>query len=437
MRAVDLCLFNAKIPYKNSLFEGGVAVDRGKIVLISKGPRLPRADVKKDLKGMLLLPGVVDVHVHFRDPGLTWKGDFVTESKAAAAGGVTTVCDMPNTIPPTNSLMAFEEKVKIGNRKSHVDFGLHAALPDSFKEGSKIMRAGALSFNIGEIHSEIEKTSNIRSFLKLNLTISAHPEDPREFKKFEFQKGGIEGFIRYRHKLAEISSLSHLLRLARRAHLHFCHISTRESVDLIVKEKKKGVKATCEVTPHHILLSLTHLRKLGPIAKTYPPLRSAADRSAVLKALREGVINVIASDHAPHSLEEKERDIWEAPGGIAGVETSLPLMFTLVEKRELSLFRLVDAMCTSPAKIFGIRNETGVPKGTIDLGADADFVVLDRKKKWKIRGERLHGKTRFTPFEGYEVMGKPLLTFVRGEIVFEDGEVVGKPGYGRFVSRSS
>ena len=429
-------MFNAKIPYKNSLLEGGVAVDRGKIVSISKGPCLPKADVKKDLKGMLLLPGVVDVHVHFRDPGLTWKGDFITESKAATAGGVTTVCDMPNTIPPTNSLMAFEEKVKIGNCKSHVDFSLHAALPDSFKEGSKIMRAGALSFNIGEIHSEIEKTSNIRSFLKLNLTISAHPEDPRKFKKFEFQRVGIGRFIRYRHKLAEISAVSHLLRLTRRVHLHFCHVSTRGSVDLIAKEKKRRVKVTCEVTPHHVLLSLTHLRRLGPITKTYPPLRSAADRFAVLKALRDGVIDIVATDHAPHSLKEKERNIWEAPSGIVGVETSLPLMYTLVEKRELSLFRLVDAMCTSPAKIFGICNEFGVLKGTIDLGADADFVVLDHKKKWKIRGEELHGKTKFTPFEGYRVVGKPFLTVVRGEIVFEDGKIVGKPGHGRFVPRS-
>ena len=431
-----MCLFNVKIPYRNFLLDGGVAVDQGKVVSISKGPCLPKADVKKDLRGMLLLPGVVDVHVHFRDPGLTWKEDFVTGSKAAAAGGVTTICDMPNTVPTTSSLKTFKEKVKIGNRKSHVDFSLHTTLPDSLEEGSKIMRAGAVSFNVGEIHSELRETSTVRDFLKLGLTISAHPEDPRAFKKFEFQKGGVGGFIRYRHKLAEVSAVSRLLRLVKHTHLHFCHISTRESVNLVAEKKRKGIKVTCEVVPSHILLSLVHLRKLGPIAKTYPPLRSAVDKFAVLKALRDGTIDIVASDHAPHSLKEKGGSIWEALGGIAGVETSLPLMFTLVKKGELSLFRLVDAMCTLPAKIFGICNEIGVLKGTIDLGADADFVVLNRKKKWKIRGEELHGKTKFTPFEGYRIVGKPFLTVVRGEIVFEDGEVIGKPGHGRFIPRS-
>jgi dihydroorotase (multifunctional complex type) len=433
LRTVDLCLFNVKIPYRNFLLEGGIAVDQGKVVSISKGPYLPKADMKKDLRGMLLLPGIVDVHVHFRDPGLTWKEDFITGSKAAVAGGVTTVCDMPNTVPPTSSLKAFKEKVKVGNRKSHVDFSLHAALPNSLKEGSKIMCAGAVSFNVGEIHSELRETSTVRNFLKFGLTISAHPEDPRAFKKFEFQKGGIERFIRYRNKLAEINAVSHLLRLVKHTHLHFCHLSTRESVNLVAEKKRKGMKITCEVDPSHILLSLADLRKLGPIAKTYPPLRSVVDRSAVLKALQDGTIDIVASDHAPHSLKEKGENIWEAPAGIAGVETSLPLMFTLVEKRELSLFRLVDAMCTLPAKIFDIRNEIGMLKGAIDLGADADFVVLDHKKKWKIRGEELHGKTKFTPFEGYEVTGKPFLTIVRGEIVFEDGEIIGKPGHGRFV----
>jgi dihydroorotase len=435
LESVDLCLQNTKIPYKGLLIDAGVAINEGKIVAIRKVPLLPDADRRIDLGGALLLPGIVDVHVHFRDPGLTWKEDFATGSKAAAAGGVTAVCDMPNCIPPTNSLKRFEEKVKIAEDNSYVDFGLHAALPASLREGSKIRLAGAVSFNLGEIHSELKEIPG-EDFLDLGLTISAHAENPRLFKKSEFKKGDVGGFIRFRHKSAEISAVSRLLRLAGRTHLHLCHVSARESAGLIAEGKRRGMKVTCETTPHHVLLSLVHLRRLKSIAKTYPPLRSATDKSSIFESLRNGTIDIVASDHAPHSSEEKREDIWKAPGGIAGVETSLPLMFTLVKKGELSIFRLIDAMCARPAKVFDLRNESGILKGTISEGADADFVAIDGKKKWKIRGEELHGKTKFTPFEGWEVIGKPFMTILRGEVIFEGGEICGKQGFGRFIPRN-
>jgi len=433
--AVDLCLKNAKIPYRGLLVEAGVAIDKGKIVAVHRS-RLPPADKTVNLRGSLLLPGIVDVHVHFRDPGLTWKEDFASGSRAAASGGVTTVCDMPNCVPPTNSLKRFKEKIKIARSKSHVDFGLHAALPDDVGEGAKLEKAGAASF---KVYTESQGDSEIPDFLGLGLTISAHAEAPDVLKKFKPRGKVIEEFIRCRPKLAEISEIARLLRLVHGAPLHLCHVTTSESINLIAKAKRAG-EVTCEATPHHLLLSSNHLRKLGPLAQTLPPLRSPADRIAVLMALRNGTIDIVASDHAPHTLKEKKKgkmNIWESPPGIAGVETSLPLIHTLVRKRRLSIFRLVEAMCTMPAKTFGLRGESGMPKGVIKPGADADFVALDQRKKWKIKGEELHGKTKFTPFEGYGVIGKPFMTLVRGEVVFEDGEVVGKAGYGRFIPRSS
>jgi len=433
--AVDLCLENAKIPYRGLLVEAGVAIDKGKIVAVRRN-RLPPADKTVNLRGSLLLPGIVDVHVHFRDPGLTWKEDFASGSRAAAAGGVTTVCDMPNCVPPTNSLKRFKEKIKIARSKSHVDFGLHALLPDDVDEGAKLAKAGAASF---KVYTESQGDSAIPNFLGFDLTISAHAEDSVVLKKFKPQGKGIKEFIRCRPKLAEISEITRLLRLVHGAPLHLCHVTTSESINLIAKAKRAG-KVTCEATPHHLLLSSNHLRKLGPLAQTLPPLRSPADRLAVLAALRNGTVDIVASDHAPHTLQEKEKgrmNIWESPPGIAGVETSLPLIHTLVRKRRMSIFRLVEAMCTMPAKIFGLRGKSGMPKGVIKPGADADFVALDQRKKWKIKGEELHGETKFTPFEGYGVIGKPFMTLVRGEVVFEDGEVVEKAGYGRFIPRSS
>ncbi len=435
MGAVDLCLENVKIPYRGLLVEAGVAIDNGKIAAVQR-KRLPPADKKVNLRGSLLLPGIVDAHVHFRDPGLTWKEDFASGSRAAAAGGVTTVCDMPNCVPPTNSLKRFKEKIKIAKSKSCVDFGLHALLPDDLDEGTKLAKAGAASF---KVYTESQGDSEIPNFLGLNLTISAHAEDPVVLKKFKPQGKSIKEFIRCRPKLAEISEIARLLRLLYDAPLHLCHVTTSESINLIAKAKRTG-KVTCEATPHHLLLSSIHLRKLGPFAQTLPPLRSPADRLAIFRALRSGTIDIVVSDHAPHALKEKKKgkmNIWESPPGIAGVETSLPLIYTLVRKRRLSIFRLVEAMCTMPAKIFGLRGKSGMLKGIIKPGADADFVALNQKEKWKIKGEELHGKTKFTPFEGYRVIGKPFMTLVRGEVVFEDGEVIGKDGYGRFIPRSS
>ena len=437
MGTADLCLLNAKLPHRDHIINANVVVNNGKIVEVRKGPDLPRVDKKIDLRGKLLLPGIVDTHVHFRDPGFTHKEDFGTGSMAAAAGGVTTVCDMPNCDPPTDSLKRFKKKIKIADRKSYVDFGLHAALPSSIREGDRLKSSGAVSF--GEVFTYSQGDKIIKKFVNHGLTISVHAEDPRVLIGLKPRNGSVSEFIRCRPKRAETSELERLLKVTKRTHMHVCHVTTRKSVDMITKARQKQT-VTCEVTPHHLLLSHVNLRKLGPYAQTLPPLRSTTDARALLNALREGKINIIASDHAPHTVEEKNQgfdNIWNSPSGVVGVETSLPLMLTLVKKRLLSIDTLVNVMCASPAVIFGLRNDLGVSKGIIALGADADFVVVDLKKKWRIRGRYLHGKTKFTPFEGFEATGKPVMTLVRGEKVFEEGKIVGKAGYGRFISRSS
>lgn len=411
--------------------EAGIAIDSGKIVSISKNSLLPESSDTIDLDGCLLLPGIVDVHVHFREPGLTHKEDFSTGSKAALAGGVTTVCDMPNTSPQTGSLDNFLEKKEIAERKSLVDFGLHGMLTDSIEEDNKMLEAGAASL---KLYPELEKDSNISKIEDEKAICTVHPEDPFMLQETDFDEKGVDAFLNSRPVEAEASEINRILSLTSRPHIHFCHVTTQNSLDLISRGKNRS-NLTCEVSPHHLFLDKSHLRELGTISKTYPPLRLKEDRLALLNGLKSGAVDMVATDHAPHTKEEKERSMIEAPPGIAGVETSLPLLFTLVEKGRISLNRLVEVICRSPARVFDLCNEEGIPKGSMVPGADADLVALDQNREWKIEGEKLHGKTKFTPFEGREVIGKPFLTLVRGEVMYEEGEIIGKEGKGKFIPR--
>ncbi len=430
MKKVDLCLKNGKIPTSNSLVEAGIAIDEGKIVSISKKSSLPDSEETIDVEGKLILPGVVDTHVHFRDPGFPEKEDFSTGSKAAAAGGVTTVCDMPNTSPKTDSREKFREKKAIGDKKSYIDFGLHGMFTSAIKEGKKLLEEGAVSL---KLYPEICDDSKISEVSDEQAIITIHPEDPTFLSEGQ-NSGDVDDFVESRPDKAEVSEIFRILSMVSNFQPHFCHITTEESLSVITRAKSdKGI--SCEVTPHHLFLDRSHLRKFGPIAKTYPPVRSEFDREKLLSGLEMGLIDIVATDHAPHTLEGKEKDMIKAPPGIAGIETSLPLLFTLVEKGKLSLSRLIESMCLEPARIFGLKNENGIQKGVLKPGADADIVVLNQNKTWKIKGKDLHGKTKFTPFEGRKVNGKPELTLVRGEKVYQKGKIVGEKGNGKFIPR--
>ncbi len=430
MKKVDLCLENCKIIAHNSLVEASVAIDEGKIESISKKPSLPDSYETIDLKGKLVLPGIVDVHVHFRDPGYTEKEDFSTGSRAAVAGGVTTVCDMPNTSPRTDTSEKFREKRKIAEKKAYVDFGLHGMLSSSIEEGKKLLNEGAVSL---KLYPDVCDDSNFSEIDDDQSIITVHPEDP-SFLNETLDSKDVDGFISARPDKAEVSEISKILSMVTKVQPHFCHITTEKSLDIISKAKG-GKDISCEVTPHHLFLDRSHLREYGTMAKTYPPLRSELDKEKLLFGLKKGLIDVIATDHAPHTREEKNNDMNEAPPGIAGIETSLPLIFTLVKEGKLSLFNLVESMCLNPARIFGLRNENNIQKGVLTPGADADIVVLNQNKTWKIKGKNLHGKTKFTPFEGKKVEGKPELTLVRGEKIYRKGKILGEKGYGKFISR--
>ncbi len=443
---MDLVVRNGIVYTPYGLTQASIGVEDGKIAWMGRAPL--RGERTLDVEGKLVLPGMVDMHVHFRDPGSPEREDFETGTMSAAAGGVTTVAEMPNTTPPVISAEVFREKRRRVEGKAYVDYALVAGAGSASREEIKpLAREGAIAYKMFMISrfkelavSDADMLDNLFSIAETGLPCLVHAENE------ELVSRGIElarglgrrdplAHSEFRPPLAEAEATIRAILFAKEAsaRLHICHMSSIEALAFLSWGKEKGVKVTGETTPSYLLLSTDDLERLGPYGKMDPPLRGAEDRRALWQALGRGLIDVVASDHAPYTGEEKGtgwRDIFEAPSGSVGVETTLPLMLDSVDRGLISLERLVDAFSTNPAKILGLYPR----KGCISIGSDADLVVVDPKAEFEIRGESLHSRQKSTPFEGYRGRGKPLTTVVRGEVVVEDGEIVGRHGYGVFLS---
>jgi dihydroorotase len=421
---IDLCLKNCKIVPN---IECSIGIENGKIVSFKKIP--PKSSEIIDIKGKMVLPGLIDAHVHFRDPGLTYKENFKSGSNAAAAGGFTTVMDMPNTKPPTNTKRAFLEKLDSAERKSIVDFALHAGV-DDLKEIKKIAKLKPASFKIYmdlldnprlmEIFAEIKK-------LQCDHLISIHAEDKdivnlcTDEKKSE-HKLNPEIYAGARPPLCETVAVENAIYMAKYfdVNIHICHVSTKKSLHLINEAKKENCKITSEITPHHLFLDDSYLKKCGNFAKTNPPLRDNAHKLNISDLKN---IDIIGTDHAPHTVEEKEKKVWEAPPGIPNLETTLPLLLTQIHQNKMTFGDIKRLLCENPARIFNLSN-----KGKIAEGMDADFVVVDMKKEGVINPEEFKTKAKYSPFEGFKVKGMPVMTMVRGNVVMNEGEVSEKKG---------
>lgn len=425
----DFWLKDCKIVPENRIIS--IGIEEGKISSIKK--IAPKREENTDLKESVVLPGLIDAHVHFRDPGLTYKEDFRTGSMAAAAGGFTTVLDMPNTKPATNTPRAFLQKLKIAQSKSLVDFGLHAGTRD-LSQIKKMMEFKPASFKIfmdllddetlTEIFSRIAAVENNDIHKPL---ISLHCEDQKvinDYTEKAKKKGNLspEIYANARPPLAEATAVSNALQLARKFKLaiHICHVSTKESLELINNAKNLGVNATSEITPHHLFLNSSYLKKCGNFAKTNPPLRSNENKIE-MDALAH--LDIIATDHAPHTIAEKEQDVWNAPPGAPNLETTLSLLLTQVNRRIMKFEDLKRLLCENPAKIFDLQN-----KGFIREGMDADFVVVDMKEEGLINPDKFKSKAKYSPFKRFQVKGMPVMTMVRGNVVMEDGEVFKNKG---------
>jgi len=424
---LDLCITNCRLDMGSE--EVCLGIEDGKIVSIKKLPS-DASDIM-DVNGNLVLPGLIDAHVHFRDPGLTQKENFFTGSAAAAAGGFTTALDMPNTIPPTNTPHAFQEKMEIARRKSLVDFGLHVGVGDlSYIRDLAELRPVSFKIFMDLVDSDflMEAFRKIKGVSGDHL-ISIHAEDPSMVKQctLEMKKKGSspELYAQARPPQAEIEAVTSTISLTKefKVKVHFCHVSTQKSLKLINEAKNAELNITSEITPHHLFLDSSYLKNYGNLAKTNPPLRDNENRLGVKNL---PYIDLIGTDHAPHTLEEKKKDVWNAPPGIPGLETILPLLLTHLNQGKISLGDIKRLLCENPARIFNIPN-----KGLIAEGMDADLVVVDLKKESIIDPDNFQSKAKYSPFKGFHVQGMPIMTLVRGKIVMENGEIL--KNQGKFV----
>ena len=380
-----------------------------------------------DCTGLHILPGVIDSQVHFREPGPTHKEDLESGSRAAVLGGVTCVFEMPNTDPLTTSEATLADKVKRGHHRMHSDFafwvgGTRENAPD-VAELERLPGAAGIKVFMGSSTGSllVEDDEGVREILKRTRRRAAfHSED--EFRLRERLGHRVENDPAshpvWRDEVAALQCTERLVRIAEEtgARIHVLHISTAEEILFLADHK---TNATCEATPHHLTLSAEDYARLGTKLQMNPPVRDARHRDGIWFGIEQGIVDVLGSDHAPHTLEEKAKPYPASPSGMTGVQTLVPVMLDHVAKGRLSLERFVDLTSASPQRIFGLSG-----KGRIAVGWDADFTVVDLQRRETIRNEWIGSKSQWTPHDGREVTGWPVGTIVRGRRVMWEGALV-------------
>ncbi|WEU40746.1 MAG: dihydroorotase family protein [Candidatus Odinarchaeum yellowstonii] len=425
----DIRIINAKIATESGLIRGGVNISNGLITKISSNTRLDKADYSINAHGKILIPGVIDVHVHLRDLTQTHKETFKTGTSAAAAGGVTSVIDMPNNIPPANNLNTLNEKIQACSRQAIVNVGFYSGLPEDINEITKIAKIGVFGFKI-YLNNPPPHINVLDKRILRDIAVNVASNNSRLLFHAEIldspninlnspkntAESEINDFLEIHNPSAEIKAIHYILDSLRNVNvkIHFCHITLADSIKIIKRESNNNL-TSIEVTPHHLLLDFESIYKLGGVAKTVPPLRN----NIQVKSLWETAIeleqaDVIASDHAPHAPVEKTGCFSKIPPGIPGLETTLTLMFTKVLEGRLQLYKLLKLLCYNPAEIAGLER-----RGRILEGYYADLVLLDCGKEYKINPECFVSQAKYSPFEGFSVKCKVDKTIVNGKIVYE------------------
>jgi len=387
----------------------------------------PREAKIVDAGRRLVMPGLVDAHVHLREPGGEQKEDLTSGTRAALAGGVTTVLGMPNTSPPITDRVSLAHVITLAGRKAVCDFGFFlGATPDNPNEAAKAIDAVGLKMYMGSSTGSLlvdefgDQYTHFKTY-PAEWPLVVHAED-------EIAVGWFARQGQRRPPVCAALETARALVLAERLNrrLHICHLSTLQELVMVRDAKKRGVSVTCEVAPHHLFLTNNAEWRLGPLAKMNPPLRLAEDRDALWKQL--DWIDAIASDHAPHTIQEKQMGMADAPAGVPGLETTLPLMLTAASEGRLMLSDVVRLTSSGPAKIFGLAR-----KGQVAPGYDADLVFVNPEARWTVKDGNLHTKCGWSPFAGWQMKGRVEQVYVRGQLAYANDQVLVEPGFGRAV----
>jgi dihydroorotase len=443
----DLVIHHGTVVTPDAAFPASVAVKDGRILAVGDADAMPPAAETLDARGLHVLPGAIDVHVHFRDPGYPHKEDFGTGTAAAAFGGVTTVFDMPNTIPPTGTAEILAAKQAMAAASAHVDFGLYGLLgEDTIEHVPALVAGGVIGFKLymGNTFGNIPSPSTgamLEAFEVVAATgkrISLHAETAsimarREARMTAAGRRDPLAHLAARPALVAIEAVSRAALLAEwtGARIHILHISSADELRPLADAKARGVDITGETCPHYLMLSSADYARFGGIIRVNPPVREAHHQEPLWRALADGTIDMIATDHAPHSPEEKTRnDIWSVDCGFPGVETQMPLMLTESRKGRFSICDYVRWSAFNPARTWGLYPR----KGTITPGSDADLAIVDLARGWTIDDAKIQSRSKISPWHGRPVTGLPIHTLVRGRFVMRDRTLyAGARGWGRSV----
>lgn len=413
---------------RNETTPAEIWIEEGKIKAIGTGFPEAEFDEVFDAQGQLITPGLVDVHVHLREPGFTYKETIEAGTKAAARGGFTTVCAMPNLDPVPDTAEKLKQVYDIIKRDAVVKVLQYAPITENLRseelvDQEALINEGAFAFTNDGVGVQTAGTMYLamKEAAKNNKALVAHTEDESLLFGGVMHAGekaeelGLPGIL----SVTESSQIARdlLLSEATGVHYHVCHVSTKESVRVIRDAKKAGIHVTAEVSPHHLILIDEDIPEDFGFWKMNPPLRGKADREALIEGLLDGTIDCIATDHAPHGLEEKSQSFLQSPFGIVGSETAFQLVYThFVETGKFTLEQVIDWMAVKPAAIFGLE------AGTLTIGASADLAVYDIAHSAVIDKKDFLSKGENTPFVGWEIKGETLMTFVNGKLVWHKGE---------------
>tara|TARA_Y100001936_G_scaffold235471_1_gene263744 strand:- start:1493 stop:2809 length:1317 start_codon:yes stop_codon:yes gene_type:complete len=426
----DLIIKNGTIVIGDNFENLNIGIKNNKISLLSTSNNYESNNVI-DAKNLTILPGVIDSQVHFREPGAEHKENLNTGSMGAALGGVTSVFEMPNTYPPTSTVERLEDKLKLAKDRMWVNYAFYAgATPDNFSSLSELEKVpGCVGIKIfmgsstGNLLVPDDETL-INVLKSRNFRVAVHAEDePRLIERKKLIKdNGVHFHPIWRDEITALNATKRVIKGAKisKKPVHILHTTTEEEIEYMSRNKEY---ISVEVTPQHLTLSAPECYdELGSFAQMNPPIREKRHLEGLWKGIKNGVVDIIGSDHAPHTIEEKNKPYPESPSGMPGVQTLLPIMLNHVNEGNLSLFKLCKLISTNPAKLFKVIN-----KGEIKLNNDADLTIIDLNKEVKITNDMMANKSGWTPFNNKKVKGWPIMTIVNGNIIMRDGELIGTP----------